>query len=149
MVDTATAVGLIATPGMALLVGIMIVRISYYGKRTLELHEKTGPWLTEVQTQLENEVNRQGRTMEDITNMASKFSSVKSIQERFERLHKQNTGAITTGILTAIAIIVAIFANISASDGLLITLTNGIAAAFWFVNIVYFYQFHNELSALE
>lgn len=134
---------------MALLIAVVVVRITYYGKRTLEVHEKTGPWLVEVQQQVENELNRQGRILEDVINLAGKFSSVKSIQDRCERLHKQNTTAINTGVLTAIAIIVAILGNISGSDIFSLTVINGGAAALWFVNIVYFYQFHGEISDLE
>src|SRR2546426_3709922 len=109
LVDPGTVVGLMATPAMAVLLAIVVVRITYYGKRTLEVHEKTGPWLTQLQQQVENEMNRQGRTVEDVVNAASKFSSVKSIQDRCERLHKQNESTIKTGIITAIAIIVAVY----------------------------------------
>lgn len=144
-----TAIGVLATPAVAFLVGVIVVRITYYGKRSLEVHEKTGQWLEDLQKQVESELNREGRTVDDVINAASKFSSVKSIQERCERLHRQNAQQISGGIIAAIAILVAVLANVLSVDIFTLSLIDAVAASAWVLVIFNFIQSHNEISQLE
>ncbi len=145
----ATTIGVIATPAVALLAVFVGVRITYYGKRSLEVYDKTGEWLEELQKQVESELNRSGRTVDDVINVASKFSSVKSIQDRCERLHKQNAQQITLGIVAAITILLAVIVNLLSVDIFTLSLIDAVAATGWILAIVNFIQYHGEISLLE
>jgi len=139
-------VGVLATAGLTVLVAIIVIRITYYGKRTLEVHDKTGPWLTELQKDVEKGMKQ---SFEDVVNAASKFSSVTTIQQRCERLHKQNEVSTRMSVLAAVIILVAIIVNVTSLDILSITLVNGLAAALSVVTLTNFLQFHADLSELE
>lgn len=149
MSDPTTIIGL-ASISLGVVIALQALRALYYDGKLEKLHEKMSTWLFEVEKELSTQLKSKP-TIERVVEIAAKFSSVKSMQERVDEIQGENSRSIKNTTFVYIIVIVATIFNLNfiIVDPQIIFGADLLAVAFWGASIYSVYEFMGEYNDLE